>query len=120
MRVIDANDVVTEKEDISSIRLVPVDEIIDNYYPHVKFLRDEIEEFYGSKTMGNNKSKTSVNPVFAEFRRVQNCLDELGASKKSPGQKRRETSKLVGDFKAFLRTRNIRHRNLWRNLKISD
>jgi len=118
MRIVSANDIVTENG--AKIKLVSEDQIVEEFFPHVKFLRDEIEEFYGARTMPKDNGKSFVNPVFAEFRRVQALLDELGASNKSPGQQRRISVKLVNDFRGFLRDKNIRHRNLWRNLKVKD
>ncbi len=120
MRIIDSADVIVE-EDIeteSSIRLIPTDEVIDQYFPLVKFHRNEFDEYFGHGVPSKDQRKNSANPVFAEFRRVQNELHVLASSKKSYGDKRRISSKLLQDFKAFLRTKNIRYRNLWRQLEM--
>jgi hypothetical protein len=119
MRIIDSENVITE-EDIeieSSIRLISTDEVIDKYFPQVRFHRNEFDEYFGHGVKSKDQRKNSANPVFAEFRRVQNKINVLSQSKKSYGDKRRESAKLLQDFKAFLRGKNIRYRNLWRQLQ---
>ena len=114
MKIIQISEVSGEPQ--RKVKLIPVHEIDE----HRAFLRNEFLEYFGS---GNGYSRTSngkPNPVTQEFRNVQSQLNALRNEKLSIKDKQKEANVLVNNFKAWLRTKNIRYRDLWRSLQVPD
>lgn len=91
----------------------------------VKQRPEVIEEFLEIGRAMSKQVEVVVKPrphvVTTEFKRVQSLMYELDKDKAlSPGEKRIEAFRLVNNFKAFLRTKNIRYRDVWRKINVPD
>lgn len=107
---------MTEAEPTRKVKLIPVHEVDE----HRAFLRNEFLEYFGSGYSRDRISNIKTNPVSQEFRNVQARLNSIRGEKLSIRDKEKKANILINNFKAWLRTKNIRYRDLWRSLRVPD
>ena len=61
-------------------------------------------------------SNYSGKQVMEKYRKAQSAIDAIYTSRQSTQKKRASVRLIVNEFHQYLRSQNIRYRNLWRNL----
>jgi hypothetical protein len=83
--------------------------INDKPSDYVSFRYSRHDRYEGTKNYSGNQ-------VMEKYRKAQSAIDAIYTSRQSVKQKRASIRLIVNEFHQYLRSQNIRYRNLWRNL----
>lgn len=117
--IIDASDVVVG----SSYRDPSVRKRVIRHDAYNRPINDKPTDYVAfrySRCDGDLSHPIVHNPVMQRFAKVQEDVDKVAKSRLSKTEKKAMIVKILNRFKQYLRGKNIRYRDIWRQIDTHD